>query len=210
MCRKLRIIRNHLFNSAWSTVLFNPAFGVHLCVDYDVCADAPCEQQCTDHFGRVVCTCYPGYRYDRDRHRNRQKPYCIGESRKAARSSVSPLELFTVCCLRYTSCIGTFSWTALSSVLLFLVFFPPDIDECSRKNETLCSQICVNTPGSYRCDCETGFYLEEDGKTCSKGQRGALTHTHLTHTLYTHTLHTPGPLGVGLQDVLHFISIIHQ
>ncbi|XP_019937425.1 collagen and calcium-binding EGF domain-containing protein 1 isoform X2 [Paralichthys olivaceus] len=45
--------------------------------DYDVCAGAPCEQQCTDHFGRVVCTCYPGYRYDRERHRKREKPYCL-------------------------------------------------------------------------------------------------------------------------------------
>uniref|UniRef100_A0A3Q3DXE9 Collagen and calcium binding EGF domains 1 n=1 Tax=Hippocampus comes TaxID=109280 RepID=A0A3Q3DXE9_HIPCM len=45
--------------------------------DYDVCAGAPCEQQCSDHFGRVVCTCYPGYRYHRERHRNRQKPYCL-------------------------------------------------------------------------------------------------------------------------------------
>ncbi|XP_039606429.1 collagen and calcium-binding EGF domain-containing protein 1 isoform X1 [Polypterus senegalus] len=45
--------------------------------DYDVCAGAPCEQQCTDNFGRVLCTCYEGYRYDRERHRNREKPYCI-------------------------------------------------------------------------------------------------------------------------------------
>ena len=46
--------------------------------DYDVCAEAPCEQQCTDNFGRVLCTCYPGYRYDRERHRKREKPYCLG------------------------------------------------------------------------------------------------------------------------------------
>lgn len=46
--------------------------------DYDVCAEAPCEQQCTDNFGRVLCTCYPGYRYDRERHRRREKPYCLG------------------------------------------------------------------------------------------------------------------------------------
>ncbi|KAF4098815.1 hypothetical protein G5714_020845 [Onychostoma macrolepis] len=94
--------------------------------DYDVCAGAPCEQQCTDHFGRVVCTCYPGYRYDRERHRNREKPYCL------------------------------------------------DIDECANNNETVCSQICVNTPGSYRCECEKGFYLEDDGKTCTKGERAPL------------------------------------
>ncbi|XP_031424613.2 collagen and calcium-binding EGF domain-containing protein 1-like [Clupea harengus] len=43
----------------------------------DVCAGSPCEQQCTDNFGRVVCTCYPGYRYDRERHRNHQQPYCL-------------------------------------------------------------------------------------------------------------------------------------
>ncbi|XP_066558119.1 collagen and calcium-binding EGF domain-containing protein 1 isoform X2 [Amia ocellicauda] len=43
----------------------------------DVCAGSPCEQQCTDNFGRVVCTCYPGYRFDRERHRNHQHPYCI-------------------------------------------------------------------------------------------------------------------------------------
>lgn len=46
--------------------------------DYDVCAEAPCEQQCTDNFGRVLCTCYPGFRYDRERHRRREKPYCLG------------------------------------------------------------------------------------------------------------------------------------
>ncbi|XP_066458648.1 collagen and calcium-binding EGF domain-containing protein 1 [Eleutherodactylus coqui] len=45
--------------------------------DYDVCSEAPCEQQCTDNFGRVLCTCYPGYQYDRERHRNREKPYCL-------------------------------------------------------------------------------------------------------------------------------------
>uniref|UniRef100_A0A8C9YH82 Collagen and calcium binding EGF domains 1 n=1 Tax=Sander lucioperca TaxID=283035 RepID=A0A8C9YH82_SANLU len=79
--------------------------------DYDVCAGAPCEQQCTDHFGRV-------------RHRNREKPYCL------------------------------------------------DINECADKNTTTCSQICVNSVGSYRCECEKGYFLEEDGKTCTKGERG--------------------------------------
>ncbi|XP_032888638.1 collagen and calcium-binding EGF domain-containing protein 1 isoform X1 [Amblyraja radiata] len=45
--------------------------------DYDVCSGAPCEQQCTDNFGRVLCTCYPGYYFDRMKHRNREKPYCL-------------------------------------------------------------------------------------------------------------------------------------
>ncbi|KAM9677185.1 collagen and calcium-binding EGF domain-containing protein 1 isoform 1-T1 [Dama dama] len=91
--------------------------------DYDVCAEAPCEQQCTDNFGRVLCTCYPGYRYDRERHRRREKPYCL------------------------------------------------DIDECATSNETLCAHVCVNTLGSYRCECREGYVREDDGRTCAKGDK---------------------------------------
>ncbi|XP_004379329.1 collagen and calcium-binding EGF domain-containing protein 1 [Trichechus manatus latirostris] len=91
--------------------------------DYDVCAEAPCEQQCTDNFGRVLCTCYPGYRYDRERHRKREKPYCL------------------------------------------------DIDECATSNETLCAHICINTLGSYRCECREGYIQEDDGRTCTKGDK---------------------------------------
>ncbi|XP_019367607.1 PREDICTED: cartilage matrix protein [Gavialis gangeticus] len=30
-----------------------------------------------------------------------------------------------------------------------------------------CEQICVSTPGSYKCACKEGFTLNSDGKTCS-------------------------------------------
>ncbi|XP_062898122.1 collagen and calcium-binding EGF domain-containing protein 1 isoform X2 [Mobula hypostoma] len=92
--------------------------------DYDVCSGAPCEQQCTDNFGRVLCTCYLGFYFDRMRHKNREKPYCL------------------------------------------------DIDECTKSNGTVCSHICLNTPGSYQCLCKEGFYLKEDGKTCNKIETG--------------------------------------
>ncbi|XP_004601757.2 collagen and calcium-binding EGF domain-containing protein 1 [Sorex araneus] len=91
--------------------------------DYDVCAGAPCEQQCTDNFGRVLCTCYPGYRYDRERHRRREKPYCL------------------------------------------------DVDECAAGNASLCAHTCVNTPGSFRCECRAGYVLEDGGRTCTRADR---------------------------------------
>lgn len=52
--------------------------------------------------------------------------------------------------------------------LLFLI----DIDECADRNTTVCSQICVNSVGSYKCECEKGFFLEEDKKTCTEGEKG--------------------------------------
>lgn len=47
-----------------------------------------------------------------------------------------------------------------------------DIDECADRNMSACSQVCVNSVGSYRCECEKGYFLEEDRKTCTKGERG--------------------------------------
>lgn len=30
-----------------------------------------------------------------------------------------------------------------------------------------CEQVCVSTPGAYRCACRDGFSLNSDGKTCT-------------------------------------------
>ncbi|XP_043353181.1 epidermal growth factor-like protein 8 isoform X2 [Dermochelys coriacea] len=40
-----------------------------------------------------------------------------------------------------------------------------DMDEC-RSPVPLCSQRCLNTPGSYRCQCEPGFAPGPDGTGC--------------------------------------------
>ncbi|XP_038060664.1 bone morphogenetic protein 1 homolog isoform X1 [Patiria miniata] len=52
-------------------------------------------------------------------------------------------------------------------------FFKED-DECS-KNNGGCEQICVNTIGSYRCECEPGFELKADGESCEVACGGFLT-----------------------------------
>ena len=40
-----------------------------------------------------------------------------------------------------------------------------DVDECSTSVND-CEQLCVNTNGSYHCDCGEGFALNSDGRTC--------------------------------------------
>uniref|UniRef100_A0A3B5MMY7 EGF-like domain-containing protein n=1 Tax=Xiphophorus couchianus TaxID=32473 RepID=A0A3B5MMY7_9TELE len=47
----------------------------------------------------------------------------------------------------------------------------PDIDECSAPEPEdgsgpLCSQICLNTLGSYLCACHHGYELRSDERTC--------------------------------------------
>ncbi|CAH1255621.1 CCBE1 [Branchiostoma lanceolatum] len=56
---------------------FHYVLGRCVSEDMDVCADSPCEQQCTNNFGRVLCTCYPGYQLDKQRYLAGKKPYCI-------------------------------------------------------------------------------------------------------------------------------------
>ena len=54
---------------------------------------------------------------------------------------------------------------------LVLIFPHTDIDECIQKFKNNCSHTCVNSPGSYYCNCTNGFQLSQDNKTCkcSKG-----------------------------------------
>ena len=42
---------------------------------------------------------------------------------------------------------------------------PIDINEC-RSKEHDCEEDCINTPGSYYCNCKKGYRLKSDMKTC--------------------------------------------
>ena len=48
-------------------------------------------------------------------------------------------------------------------LLLFFVGVCEDINEC---DNPVCHQVCVNTPGSYHCDCVAGLTLSSDTFSC--------------------------------------------
>lgn len=44
-----------------------------------------------------------------------------------------------------------------------------DMNECLIYEGNICHHRCVNTPGSYRCECFPGYVLQEDAFTCAQG-----------------------------------------
>ena len=71
------------------------------------------------------------------------------------RSSLRKLEaVFSLCSiLRHLRLISLFFFCVL------------DLNEC-RINLRLCQQDCVNTLGSYRCECRSGYILKADRRGC--------------------------------------------
>ena len=58
-------------------------------------------------------------------------------------------------------------YTVFYTVFYFsFLFSPSDVDECSSNNTNSCQFACINTLGSYRCECPVGYHLGADGKKC--------------------------------------------
>ena len=41
-----------------------------------------------------------------------------------------------------------------------------DVDECANNNGG-CSQMCMNSDGSFKCECRSGYQLDRNGITCN-------------------------------------------
>lgn len=65
-----------------------------------------------------------------------------------------------------------------------LLFAQTDVDECA--DTTKCSQICVNTDGSFFCSCSDGYYLADDQTQCLRqGGEDIELHRPIVWRLYT-------------------------
>ena len=48
------------------------------------------------------------------------------------------------------------------------------VHPCDTASNGGCSQICKRNKDKHTCNCEDGFVLGTDGKTCNKGEIGSL------------------------------------
>ena len=48
----------------------------------------------------------------------------------------------------------------------YYYYLPLDLDECLEDNSD-CDHVCINEDGSYHCECNDGFQLDDDNRGCS-------------------------------------------
>lgn len=57
--------------------------------------------------------------------------------------------------------LGYFLWNISKDIFL------ADVDECATGNGNLCRNgQCINTVGSFQCQCNEGYEVAPDGRTC--------------------------------------------
>ena len=91
-----------------------------------------------------------------------------------------------MCCVYVHACVYCVCVNSSTCIFVYhcVCDLLTDIDECSTDDHN-CGQKCVNTEGSYVCDCWEGYALNSDGRTCRVSCVG-------TYTARNGSFHTPG------------------
>ncbi|VDD83908.1 unnamed protein product [Mesocestoides corti] len=121
---------------------------------YNACkAFRPCQQQCVNQGdGKYECHCWPGF-----------VPALPNNATTCKHACRPGVDCFNGHCVE-GRCVCKQGFTGKKC--------DEDIDECQGEGSihARCEHRCVNTPGSYECQCNLGYTLQPDGFSCQKNE----------------------------------------
>ena len=82
---------------------------------------------------------------------------------KNSKENSENLKKFMIIVFFHSLILVTFWMFNIHSKTFILVL---DVNECETLNGG-CEHLCNNNNGSYACECNEGFFLDGNGKTCS-------------------------------------------
>eukprot|EP00049_Salpingoeca_infusionum_P014685 m.277599 g.277599 ORF g.277599 m.277599 type:complete len:1768 (+) comp15730_c0_seq1:122-5425(+) len=156
------------------------------CIDVDECLGDPCEQACINTYRSFYCSCDGGFMLNGDnitcsRVPCASPPLHLNNATRTSNDSLVFESIVTYKCWDGFSIDGTprndtFSGQCMEDGMVdpvTSVFGCVEIDECAFGVDE-CQQQCINTVGSYECDCFSGYELNgtfscADVNECDEG-----------------------------------------
>ncbi|XP_053611318.1 fibrillin-2-like isoform X2 [Plodia interpunctella] len=152
------------------------------CVDRDECKELPyvcAGGECRNFAGGYVCDCPSGWRFDKNLAVcvDERKELCYDEWESGRCHKARPLDLGRPeCCCSEGAAWGRYCERCPSpDSAEFLRIcqggmgrpnLTQDLDECTVRPDVCKGGRCVNTDGSFRCECPDGYVLDESGLEC--------------------------------------------
>ncbi|XP_060569041.1 uncharacterized protein LOC132727520 [Ruditapes philippinarum] len=126
------------------------------CKDINECSanNGGCMQTCVNKPGSFNCECRDGYRLEADQMSCIDIDECLGVTCKNGGSCFNNVGSFTCSCIK--------GFTGMHC--------EQDVNECEGFLRGGCTDRCINTHGSFRCECSGNTTLNSDGMSCSGGE----------------------------------------